>query len=368
MCIRDSKHLEYLHGFSKRMAKLVGARDVDFGFFSRSRKFLKQLLTEIEAQKQKPLEVIELIELRDRIVGWPGNNSIVQPGRQFMHTYEFTSCDDKQPFSFILCSDLLLVAHKKGKKTDKLIYDFSAAPQEITLSSLPDSINRRHSFSLSLPTITGVKLYTAASQQEKEAFFAQVLLAAGVTCIFGKPLSELDKEDGIPVVFKVMEKFLSEHIKMQGIFRENGNANQITALREAFDRSNFHLDPETSPHTIAGLLKLWLRMLPEPICPPSLFESLISLVSPTLGVASLLPLLKKLPVERYDFLRALLKLLHECSSFEATNKMSPHNLAIVFGPTILSKTRESTELLVMPDSRIFELVAFLIQNQQHLFS
>ncbi|MDP2434206.1 MAG: hypothetical protein Q8P67_00505, partial [archaeon] len=221
------KHLEYLHSTSKKMAKLVGPRDMDFSFFSRSRKFIKQLLLEIESQKQKPMEFIELIELRERLIGWPGS-SILQPGRQFVRAYDFvTANDDKQQFHFIVCSDLLLVTHKKGKKTDKLIYDFSATPPEVTLNSIPDSVSRRHCFSLTVPSLSGIKLFLANSQQEKERFFGDVLKASGVTCIFGKPLSELDKENGVPILLLHIASYLRTNLKQQGIFRENGNANQI---------------------------------------------------------------------------------------------------------------------------------------------
>lgn len=59
-----------------------------------------------------------------------------------------------------------------------------------------------------------------------------------------------------------------------GIFRLPGQASRIQALKELYD-SGSQEDFSTSEdmHTVASLLKLYLRELPEPVVPFGFYES-----------------------------------------------------------------------------------------------
>lgn len=367
-------HLRYLHSFSQRMTKLVGQRDTDFQYFRRSKKIIKGILLEVQAQKQKPLEVIELLELRDRLVGWTGA-PILTPGRKFHRMYEFAAVTDEKvsPKQLLyLCSDILIVTHKKGKKTEKLMFDYAGAPKDLTLASLPDSVSQRHCFAITFPSV-GIKSFVAKSQDEKEQFFSDILYTSGISRVFGKPLDSFTQQEieGVPNVVHVICTFLRKDgaLRTVGIFRENGNQNQITGLREAFDRSNFAVPPGTNPHNMAGLLKLWLRLLPEPVCTFAFYDPLTSAMALPEPVPALRDLLKQLPMQNYQLLKYLMAFLAECQALADVNKMSAHNLSIVFAPAILTKpAAPEDDPFSLPEKAIFDFVSLLITKHSLIFS
>jgi len=45
-----------------------------------------------------------------------------------------------------------------------------------------------------------------------------------------------------------------------------GDADEVSALKAQFDKGNYDVS-KIDPHTLAGLLKLWLRELTEPLIP-----------------------------------------------------------------------------------------------------
>lgn len=59
-----------------------------------------------------------------------------------------------------------------------------------------------------------------------------------------------------------------------GIFRLPGQASQIQALRDLYDSGSQQDFRESEDvHTVASLLKLYLRELPEPVIPYVYYES-----------------------------------------------------------------------------------------------
>lgn len=362
------EHLRYLLSFAQRMTKVVGDRDGDYEYFKRSRKAIKMQLAEIAVQKQKPLDVMELMDIRDRLVGWSGP-PILSPGRKFHRSYDLflLGSDDRHvPHTVIVCSDLVLVVHKKGKR--KLVHDCSDVPTAITLASMPDTVTRRHCFTM-MSSSMGMRTFLARKQEEKEQLFSDVLYAAGITCVFGKPLSELTRHfvDGVPRVVRVLCDWLRKEgrLKTVGVFRENGNQNHITYLRECFDRTIYTLQQDTNPHNIAGALKLWLRLLPEPLATFPLYDSVVASLDKPEPLRALAAILNTLPPENFHLLKYLLSFFAECAALETANKMSAYNLSIVFAPAILSK--KETDQLTLPDKRIFELTTMMISNHEQLF-
>ncbi len=55
-------------------------------------------------------------------------------------------------------------------------------------------------------------------------------------------------------------------MKLEGIFRKSGAMVSVQKYRDLYDMGEDpNLDEEEDPHTIAGVLKLFLRSLPEPL-------------------------------------------------------------------------------------------------------
>lgn len=64
----------------------------------------------------------------------------------------------------------------------------------------------------------------------------------------------------------------------EGIFRRSGSKIHVMAIKEQFDK-NEHIDMVDfgDPHVIAGVIKLFLQELPEPLIPFHLFDGFVSI-------------------------------------------------------------------------------------------
>lgn len=92
------------------------------------------------------------------------------------------------------------------------------------------------------------------------------------------------------------------------------------------------------PHAVAGLLKLFLRELPENVLTRHLhpyFTRVVDLVERRDKVNELGALVAQLPVANYTLLRFLSSHLTHVIQNESINKMSLRNMGIVFSPTLV---------------------------------
>lgn len=107
------------------------------------------------------------------------------------------------------------------------------------------------------------------------------------------------------------------------------------------------------PHVIAGVLKQFLRELPEPLLPEGLYSSFITTQN-TLSEMddfeawrqTVAGLLSSLPPAHYETLRVLCDLIRETSRRSSVNKMTFANLSICFAPNILRSPEKDIRLAV----------------------
>ncbi|KAL6050455.1 hypothetical protein QOT17_019833, partial [Balamuthia mandrillaris] len=105
------------------------------------------------------------------------------------------------------------------------------------------------------------------------------------------------------------------------------------------------------PHDVAGLLKVFLRELPEPLLTFELYEPIMAALedqdlnrrNEKLGAALL-----ALPEHNSIFLDYLFKFLHKVARHSANNKMDASNLSIIFTPTLIKPKVTTTENLLCP--------------------
>lgn len=91
-------------------------------------------------------------------------------------------------------------------------------------------------------------------------------------------------------------------------------------------------------HVIAGVLKSYLRDLPEPLLTYYLYDEFVSgaqLPSEDGRRKAILSAVKKLPKSNYQNVRYLSKFLSILAQNEPTNKMTSQNIAIVMSPNLL---------------------------------
>ncbi|XP_030629125.1 rho GTPase-activating protein 45 [Chanos chanos] len=167
------------------------------------------------------------------------------------------------------------------------------------------------------------------------------------------------------IIKKCIQEIERRALKMKGIYRVNGVKTRVEKLCQAFENGKELVElSHASPHDISNVLKLYLRQLPEPIMPFRMYNDLMGLAKESMQgenseggeggrgpelvdlgpqtepevlvlVQKLRELLRELPQSNIATLRYIIRHLRRVSECEQDNKMSPSNLGIVFGPTLM---------------------------------
>ncbi|KAL7372134.1 hypothetical protein ABVT39_010804 [Epinephelus coioides] len=178
-----------------------------------------------------------------------------------------------------------------------------------------------------------------------------------------------------PLLVEQCVDFIRERgLDEEGLFRMPGQANLVKELQEAFDCGDKPLfDSNTDVHTVASLLKLYLRELPEPVIPFCKYEDFLTCAQLLAkdeeeGVQELGKQVNTLPLPNYNLLTYICKFLDEVQSHCSENKMSVQNLATVFGPNILRPKMEDPVTIMEGTSLVQHLMTILIREHNRLYS
>ncbi|XP_059373325.1 rho GTPase-activating protein 22-like isoform X1 [Carassius carassius] len=177
-----------------------------------------------------------------------------------------------------------------------------------------------------------------------------------------------------PLLVEQCVDFIREQgLKEEGLFRMPGQANLVKELQDAFDCGDKPLfDSNTDIHTVASLLKLYLRELPEPVIPFNKYEDFLTcaqllLKDDEVGLSELVNQVNTLPQANYNLLKYICKFLDEVQSHSNENKMSVQNLATVFGPNILRPKVEDPVSMMEGTSQVQHLMTVLISEHERLY-
>ncbi|KAK3835135.1 MAG: Rho GTPase activation protein [Linnemannia elongata] len=162
--------------------------------------------------------------------------------------------------------------------------------------------------------------------------------------IFGMSLQEyVDKhKHPIPlVIIKCSEAIDRAWLNREGIYRVSGRHAQIMNLKRLFDSDEEGVD-FTNPvysedcTSIAAVLKIYLRELPQPLFPFALNERIAysSIPDRNVRLGELKGRLKALPGCNIDTLQFLIEHLRRIYDHVETNKMTLDNLSMIFTPAI----------------------------------
>ncbi|KAL6104021.1 uncharacterized protein ACO6RY_13840 [Pungitius sinensis] len=177
------------------------------------------------------------------------------------------------------------------------------------------------------------------------------------------------KADPVP---KVVELLLM-HVELnglytEGIYRKSGSTCRARELHQILET-----DPEGpsldnySIHTVTGLVKRWLRELPDPLMTFSLYSDFlhaVELPEPAERIRAIYQKVDELPTANYNTLERLIFHLVRVAKEEEHNKMSPSSLAIVFAPCVLRSPDVNDPFLGMKDvSKTTMCVEILITEQ-----
>ncbi|XP_033224044.1 rho GTPase-activating protein 100F [Belonocnema kinseyi] len=216
--------------------------------------------------------------------------------------------------------------------------------------------------------------YTDAHQTFKRRGLPVISLATRVAPLFGVDLDTVvareSKTGGVPggvstalamsatpnipiIVWRCVEEVERRGLDIIGLYRLCGSASKKRILREAFERNarSVDLSPDNVPdiNVITGVLKDYLRELPEPLFTKCLYQMVIDALvvcepdGPESNAKLMFSILECLtPVNR----STLIYLLdHLALVLSQCNKMSPASLAVCFAPVLMLHSDESGPIL-----------------------
>ncbi|KAL1502021.1 hypothetical protein ABEB36_007234 [Hypothenemus hampei] len=191
--------------------------------------------------------------------------------------------------------------------------------------------------------------------------------------VFGIELTTLlsaYKADLPFVVTKCVAEVEARGLTTEGIYRLSGFADEIDAIKMAFDKdgekADLSMEKYPNVNVITGALKLYLRILPVPLITfevhPKLTDS-IQHNDVDLQLSSIKHALLSLPKPHYNTLKFMIEHLNRVARHAPINKMNALNLATVFAPTLIHHPGN-----VIPDVRCdILLLEIMISNCEKVF-
>ncbi|XP_076134213.1 rho GTPase-activating protein SYDE2 isoform X2 [Alosa pseudoharengus] len=161
------------------------------------------------------------------------------------------------------------------------------------------------------------------------------------------------------LIHKCITEIERRGCQVVGLYRLCGSAAVKKELREAFERDSYSVELSESAYpdvnVITGVLKDYLRELPYPLITKQLYEAVLDSMARrplrigaggcendqadtehTVGLLDILPEVEKVT------LRKLLDHLKLVASHHEVNKMTCQNLAVCFGPVLLSQRQDAS--------------------------
>ncbi|KAI6660665.1 hypothetical protein LOD99_10345 [Oopsacas minuta] len=230
-------------------------------------------------------------------------------------------------------------------------------------------------------TIEGANRYIQRIQQKmRSKLFTRRDSEISLEPIFGPSIlkcAHARENEKIPLFVEMCVKEIEERgMESDGIYRVSGTARNIKSLRDDMSRG-VDIDPDderwADENNIAGLFKLFFKELTEPLVSADLYNSLIGTISKTLDsqgqlIREVQRLIQSMPdtnLNTLDYVVAHLCRVAQCST---KNRMSVRNLAIVFGPTLITRRDlTSIELISQTNAQVC-IMELLILHYDHVFN
>uniref|UniRef100_A0A8C1WZ59 SLIT-ROBO Rho GTPase-activating protein 2 n=1 Tax=Cyprinus carpio TaxID=7962 RepID=A0A8C1WZ59_CYPCA len=176
----------------------------------------------------------------------------------------------------------------------------------------------------------------------------------------------------IPLMVESCIRFISRHgLHHEGIFRVSGSQVEVNDIKNAFERGEDPLAGDQNDHdmdSIAGVLKLYFRGLENALFPKEVFHDLMSCVSMENlqdRAVHIRKVLLSLPSNTLVIMRYLFAFLNHLSQYSDDNMMDPYNLAICFGPTLMSVPEGHDQ--VSCQAHVNEFIKTIIIHHETIF-
>uniref|UniRef100_A0A8K9X7D1 Rho GTPase activating protein 8 n=1 Tax=Oncorhynchus mykiss TaxID=8022 RepID=A0A8K9X7D1_ONCMY len=190
---------------------------------------------------------------------------------------------------------------------------------------------------------------------------------------FGVSLQYIaEKNQGVmipPVMSQTVAYLKDNGLQTEGIFRRSARVQLIKDVQKLYNQGKpVVFEQYGDIHVPAVILKTFLRELPEPLLTFPLYHQIqdVVRVESSLRVTTCKHILERLPEHNYMVLKYLLCFLNMVSQQSIINKMSPSNLACVFGVNLSWPSQGSVSLTSLTPLNIFTEI--LIEHYHTVFS
>lgn len=168
-------------------------------------------------------------------------------------------------------------------------------------------------------------------------------------------------------------------LNVEGLYRVSGSHEEVAKLRNLYDTQSNRLDwleqklaRVDDIHSIASLLKLYLRLLPLPLIPLPVSRALLTVMRTQSGrVEGVKQILhQQLSSPHHATLKVLLSHLAKVAAASTQNKMSAENIARIFAPTLLcaaSPQASNPSPIPVSAQTDHQLLHFLITSQHLIY-
>lgn len=224
---------------------------------------------------------------------------------------------------------------------------------DTTVTNEPVTDDPGFYFMLRFPPATsnGRSEYLFRTQKEEErTTWANEIMKANKITVFNRILQQgcrvNPKDFGlhIPIPYFLPQAFqyLEENaMDIEGIYRLNGSGSAIEALQTKIDL-NEHVT-FSDPHVTTGLIKLYLRNLPEPLLLIENYNSLKSVLKAKeeKQATQLAKILRTLPICNYILVYYIFTHFIKLLKHEEKTKMGKQNLCVCIGPSLCRSSEET---------------------------
>uniref|UniRef100_A0A8C4I537 Oligophrenin 1 n=1 Tax=Dicentrarchus labrax TaxID=13489 RepID=A0A8C4I537_DICLA len=269
---------------------------------------------------------------------------------------------------------LLIMVPCEQKTTTK------QGPTQLMLKSCirrkTESIDKRFCFDVETIERNTPVTFQALSEGDRKLWMEAM---DGKEPIYHSPIhkqAEMElNEIGFKFVRKCINYIETKGKGQEGVYRTVGSNIQVQKLLNAFfDPTNpGDVDLHSSDgdiKTITSALKFYLRSLSEPLMTYSLHRDLICAAKSDnldFRLSEIHSLTYKLPEKNREMLEMLIKHLVNVCSHSEENLMTPSNMAVIFGPTLM-RAKEET-VAAMLDIKFQNIVVeILIEDYKKIFS
>ncbi|XP_047463139.1 oligophrenin-1-like isoform X2 [Mugil cephalus] len=252
-------------------------------------------------------------------------------------------------------------------------------PLQLTLKSCvrrkTESIDKRFCFDVETIERNTPVTFQALSEGDRKMWMEAM---DGKEPIYHSPIHKQAEMELNETGFKFVRKcinYIETKATQEGVYRTVGSNIQVQKLLNTFfDPANPGdvdlLSSEWDDKTITSALKFYLRSLSEPLMTYSLHRDLVCAAksdNPDLRLSEIHSITYKLPEKNREMLEMLIKhLVHVCSHSDE-NLMTPSNMAVIFGPTLM-RAKEET-VAAMLDIKFQNIVVeILIEDYKKIFS